>query len=78
MGMMKKGIPQGTVHGPIFFQFFINDLLHLEISGKNNFFADDTVGIFDGLTTILDALNQNLLTTKIGQPICIIEKCTAA
>lgn len=73
--VIKFGIPQGTVLGPILFQLYINDLLKLDIPGQIVSYADDTALIFSdtswegvknkaemGLYKVTKWLNQNKLT----------------
>jgi hypothetical protein len=55
--IIKSGIPQGSILGPLFFLFYINDLPKI-INKDNNmvFYADDT-GI---ITTEKDNLNYEI------------------
>ena len=42
VALMKRGVPQGAILGPLFFTVFINDLpLHVS-SSEINLYADDT------------------------------------
>lgn len=48
--LIKIGIPQGTVLGPILFNLYINSLSKLQIDGKVISYADDTVLLFSNNT----------------------------
>jgi len=48
--LVKRGVPQGTVLGPILFLIYINDMNDVLQSGKLVSYADDTVLLFSGKT----------------------------
>jgi hypothetical protein len=61
-GILRGGVPQGSVLGPLFFLIYINDLVtHVEKSSIR-LFADDTCLFTSGLNykTLLDNLNHDL------------------
>lgn len=48
--LIKIGISQGTVLGPILCILYLNSLLHLNVNGLVISFADDSALVFKGYT----------------------------
>ena len=46
--LINRGVPQGSVLGPILFLLYLNDLAALKIQGAFTFFADDTSLLWHG------------------------------
>lgn len=49
---LHKGLPQGSVLGPLLFDIFLNDLLFLLTNSNINSYADDTQLFLRGLNSI--------------------------
>ena len=60
--MIKCGIPQGSVLGPLFFLLYINDLPHCLSRTKPRLFADDTniTASGDSIPYLENAVNSDL------------------
>lgn len=85
---IESGVPQGSVLGPILFLVYINDLYHLNTSGKFTLFADDTTILWHSKTVndlndkILGDINifkswcdSNLLSFNVSKTNVVAFKC---
>ena len=64
--IIEYGVPQGSVHGPLLFLIYINDL-EKGIKSKINFFADDT-SLFSTVT------DPTLTASELNHDLKLIEQ----
>lgn len=65
-GKIKKGVPQGTILGPLLFLIYINDILDILPSGDILSYADDTAVFSSSNNWNQAKLDMNLKLEKIN------------
>ena len=70
--MLRRGVPQGSTIGPLFFILFINDLL-LHISADVDLYADDTT-----VTAAADVKNMAHLDLSLNKSVKEIQAWASA
>ena len=70
--MLRHGVPQGSIIGPLFFKLFINDL-PLHVSADVDLYADDTT-----VTASADAKNLAHLDLSLNKSVREIQARASA
>ena len=70
--MLRHGVPQGSIIGPLFFILFINDL-PLHVSADVDLYADDTT-----VSALADVKNLAHLDLSLNKSVREIQAWTGA
>jgi hypothetical protein len=63
---ITRGVPQGSVLGPLLFIIFINDMPLVSKNSQTNMFADDSTLYYSSISIddVTDTLNQDLINVQ--------------
>lgn len=88
MRVMRSGVPQGTIIGPLLFVIYMNDLFSIDTAGQIRSFADDTVIFYEDtcweklrdkvqedLINVTSWLGSNLLTINFDKTMYVPFAC---
>lgn len=86
--IVRYGVPQGTILGPILFSIYLNSLFSLNCRGKIISFADDTAIIYkadswngvkevaeDDLSDVINWFDHKLLTINLNKTVFLPFAC---
>ena len=68
--ILNKGVPQGSIVGPVLFIIYMNDLSEFCIQSKPTFFADDT-------TLLVTSPNKDLLNKIMAKELKVVNNWLA-
>lgn len=61
---VKRGIPRGTVFGPVLFNVYVNDIMRVPLNNKRLRFGDDTVMVYAQICYNIATLKFKTALTK--------------
>lgn len=69
MRYVISGVPQGCILGPLLFNQFIKDIVHIDTYARFIIYADDTSIFLPGETYNHLSINANNITEEYGNMI---------